>query len=219
MRCSLLLVAALLAGCAQGPRPVAAPPEPVAAMPPPRPPGSASAGLVLPPERPDGSFATPNQDVSPAARLWHVRVGMNVAALACRDPAIETGYNRWLRDQRSALAQAHRTLQAEYRARHGGDGQAQFDRAMTQLYNYFAQPPVGAELCASAAGVLPMLASGTTDAAAALAAIEAPYQAFYRRYADYRHQVAAWRQGSVRLAVDAAALAGSDRVTAGTQLH
>lgn len=220
MRIVSLLLALGLAACAATPSraPIAAAPVPTA-LPAPRPPAGAVATMVLPQRLADGRFATPNQQIAPDAKLWHVRVGLNVAALACRDPVLEAGYNKWLRDERRGLADAHRALEREFRARYGSDWQPRFDAAMTQLYNYFAQPPVAGDFCATASALLPAVAARNSEPAAALDALDAPFQRFYGRYADYQQQVAAWRQGSLRLAVDAAALTAGDTVTAGTTLR
>ena len=88
---------------------------------------------------------------SPAATLWQLRSGLNVAALACRGPhddAIVIGYNRLLRDHRDELAQAYRAASAEY------SGSAAFDGAMTRLYNRFAAPGAQNALCDAARIVL-----------------------------------------------------------------
>lgn len=88
---------------------------------------------------------------SSAAILWQLRSGLNVAALACRQPedaAIIAGYNRLLADHRDELATAYRTHSAEYAA------PAAFDDAMTRLYNRFAAPAGQDALCDSARIVL-----------------------------------------------------------------
>lgn len=91
------------------------------------------------------------EGLSPAAAAWHLRSGLNVAALACRGPeegAIVAGYNRLLADRRTELADVYRTVSREYGA------PAVFDAAMTRLYNTFAQPASQAALCANALTVL-----------------------------------------------------------------
>jgi hypothetical protein len=52
----------------------------------PAPPQGAVAGMAIPARLPDGSYATPNAGLGAEAALWHVRTGLNVAALGCRGP-------------------------------------------------------------------------------------------------------------------------------------
>lgn len=88
---------------------------------------------------------------SPAATLWQLRSGLNVAALACRgadEAAIVAGYNKLLADHRDELATAYQAVSAEYR------NAAAFDDAMTRLYNRFAAPAGQAGLCGAALVVL-----------------------------------------------------------------
>ena len=118
------------------------------------------------------------QSLSPAAAAWHLRSGLNVAALACRGPeegAIVAGYNRLLSDRRAELAEVYRAVSREY-----GSASA-FDAAMTRLYNTFAQPAAQAALCANALTVLDAaaahegaLAEGFAPAGLALLAGEGP---------------------------------------------
>lgn len=88
---------------------------------------------------------------SPAATLWQLRSGLNVAALACRQPEddmIVAGYNKLLADHRDELAVAYKAQVAEF------SGPAAFDDAMTRLYNRFAAPAGADALCDSARVVL-----------------------------------------------------------------
>lgn len=182
MRRLLLSIAALaIAGCAARPAPD---PAPLAAVPPPAPVAVAPAHgwLAVPPRLADGSYATPNRTVSAAGAVWHLRAGLNVAALGCRgdeEAALVAGYNRLLATHRIEFADAYRTLAREY-----GDAAA-FDAAMTRLYNYYALPPAQPGLCAAAQAVLAALAArpqGTlgSDAPDALQRLEAPYVALFR---------------------------------------
>ncbi|HEY0621656.1 hypothetical protein [Sphingomonas sp.] len=195
-----LAVLAALSGCAgrkqaAAPAPLPVPlPTPVRAAPP-LPPEGAAAGLTIPAKLADGSYATPNRNVSAAGAVWHLRAAFNVAALSCPDATLAAAYNRLLAGHRQALAAAHRTLTAE----HGG--MASFDPAMTRLYNYFAQPPVLPRFCAQAGPLLHQaaaLSAGSLDgfAPAALAAIDRPFGDFYARYDAYRTDLAAWRAGT-----------------------
>ncbi|MGV3457274.1 hypothetical protein [Sphingomonas sp.] len=179
---------------APAPIPVPAPPPPQTAAP--RAPDGAAANLVIPARLPDGSYATPNRNVSAAAAAWHLRAAFNVAALNCNDPALAPAYNQFLKAHRGALKDAHHALTREY-----GDAAA-FDPAMTRLYNYFAQPPVMTRFCATAAPLLHQLAALSAgelpDAAPdALAQIDRPFADFYARYDVWRADLAAWRAGTV----------------------
>lgn len=191
-----------LAGCSGGGRPeapikVAAPaPAPVAA-PMPKPPNSAAPNLTLPARLADGSYATPNRDLSESATIWHVRSALNVAVLACPDgQALAAQYNRLLAVHRTGLAKAHSGLVAEYR---GGD----LDTAMTRVYNYFSQPPAQRDFCPVATGLLHRaVAVPPADLAGfareALPQLDAPFIAFYRAYNAYRADLALWQTGRLR---------------------
>lgn len=227
----LLALLPVLNGCARKDVAVAptppAPPAPVVAKAMPRPPLNAAANLTLPVPAADGSVATPNTSLSQPATLWHLRAALNVAALQCGkagDP-VEIAYNAFLKTHKSALTAAHASVAKEYKAAHGNDAQDAFDDAMTRLYNFYAQPPVRSGFCQTA---LPLVTEASTSndlaelAPRALAAIDAPFVGFYRAYADYRVELAAWQAGSrtmvaanapatPRLEVDRAVLmAGSD---------
>jgi len=151
-------------------------------------PAGAADNLQLPARLADGSFATPNRNLPPAAAVWHLRTGLNVAALSCRGPEaaqLLAGYARFLTAYRPQLAAAQRTLATSM----GSDGG--FDRAMTRLYNYWALPPAQAGFCAAAAQVTAQAA--TVDAAAlpqfalqAVAELDRPFSDFFARYAAWR---------------------------------
>lgn len=196
-------LALVLAGCAshrQVAAPVALPPV-VATMP--VPPAGASASYLLPPRGPDGRWLTPNATLSAAATVWHLRSGLNVAALGCRDAgegARVAAYNALLARHAAAFTAANKALAAEYKAAAGATWQDAQDDAMTRLYNYWAQPPVQRDLCASADAVLADAALLAADglggfAPSALARLEAPFLAFYDRYQGYRTALAAWQAG------------------------
>jgi hypothetical protein len=186
----------MLSGCAARHTEVASappPPAPAPFAPMPQPPAGAYAGMTIPARLGDGSYPTPNAHLDPASTIWHVRVALNVAALGCRGSAgqaITAGYNAMLTRDKAALARANAgTVKAE-------GGQASYDEAMTQLYNYFAQPSAKAAFCAAAAEVTQQLAAaGSLEAAAqpALAALDRPFTDFYRSYDLYRTQLAEWQ--------------------------
>lgn len=201
----------LLAGCAAKPPVVAVAPPPVVRTAMPQPPAGAAASFRLPPRGVDGGWLTPNTGLSAAGTAWHLRAALNVAALGCRDagePARVAAYNRLLARHAAAFTAANKALTAEYRAAAGPAWQDAQDDAMTRLYNFWAQPPVHADLCAAADAVLAEAAL-TADlpgfAAAALPRLEAPFLTFYDRFAAYQVALAAW-QGAAPVQLAAAPL-------------
>ena len=178
----LLPFIAMLAACStrEAPAPVVAyTPPPVAAAP-------AFGGygnLQVPPRLADGSYATPNRNLSAAAMIWHLRAGLNVAALGCRDAdeaALVASYNALLARHRDEFAAAYRALGQET------GNVAAFDTAMTRLYNYYALPPAQSGLCAAARAVLvdaSAVAPGALGqfAPTALARLDDPYVAVFAK--------------------------------------
>lgn len=205
---AVMAIAVALTGCASRrvpPPALVAAPEPLPPPPAPRPlpPAGASAETLVPPLGPDGDYATINRNLSPAATIWHVRSALNVAALACRgerEAAIVADYNTLLASKKAILATAFARTEAEARA--GGDKawRDAHDRRMTQVYNFFAQPPAQAGFCDTAAIVVAeAAATPPVDFAAfapvALARLEAPFIDFYRAFDAYRRDLAAWEAG------------------------
>lgn len=152
-----------LAACHRAqPVPIAVAPEPAPAIayaPPPPPP-----------------ISPINRNLSQAATVWHFRVALNVAALACRgadEAAIIAGYNAMLKQRVAVLGAAQTALSAEYRAR-GGDWQDAYDDAMTRLYNFFSQAQARDDFCAIAASTLNALPGVLPEATAQFAAERLP---------------------------------------------
>jgi len=88
---------------------------------------------------------------------WHVRAGLNVAALACRDADAATmvaQYNAMLATDSVPLAAARAGVESGYRTRFGAAWQARDDDDMTRLYNHFAAPEAHEALCATARELL-----------------------------------------------------------------
>lgn len=198
-RCSTLLALCLTA-CAVRPAPVevAQAPSPAPTptpVPVPLPPG-ASVGMNVPFPLVDGSFPTPNRNLSPAGALWHLRGGLNVAALACRGPgeaATIARYNALLASRKEALAKAQKAYEAEYRAVAGAEWQTRWDSAMTRLYNYFSQTPPREGFCAASEALLVELeavpaAELPAFAHARLADLDRPFTGFYAAYHAWRTQ-------------------------------
>lgn len=193
---SLLPLVALVAagGCARK-----APPPPVASAPPPAAmvpaamPAGARPGMAIPAHLPDGSWATPNRNLSAAGKLWHLRSALNVAALACRGPqeaAIIADYNMLLARQKPALAGAEAALSTEYRAA-GGNWRDAYDDQMTRLYNFFAQDVARERFCAAAQDALAEVqvvpaAELPAFADQRLPRLEQPFTDFFAAYERWR---------------------------------
>lgn len=180
----------------------APPPPPVAEAVParPQPPLGASAKMVLPPRGADGQYVTINSGITPAEAAWHLRAGLNVAALGCtgvQGQEIVKAYNAMLRTRAAPLAAADRAIQARTKAERGAGWQDAHDSRMTKLYNFFALPPVQSRFCAVAADVArreqQVAPTGfQAFAVEALAELSAPFDKFYADYDEYRVQLAAW---------------------------
>lgn len=186
---------ALLAGCAT------APPAPIAVVPPVPPvvkaapmPAGGHPGMIIPATFADGSYATPNRALSGAAAIWHLRAGLNVAALACRGPdeaLVVARYNALIARHRGALKNAEAALAAQYRLSGGSEWRAQYDRSMTSLYNFFSQSFAREDFCAAAGAILAE-AQALDDAAlggfatARLPLLDAAFTDFYRAFDAWR---------------------------------
>lgn len=127
--------------------------------------------------------AVVSTNLPPLEALWHVRVALNVAALACRDAdegQTVASYNALIRSRNAELAAANDAISAHYKAQYGARWENARESDMTRLYNYFAQPGAQGEFCAAAKATLAQIA--TVDARdlpgfalAALPALEAPF--------------------------------------------
>lgn len=159
---------AAVAACASRPKEVAvaAPPAVLAPVP----------VYVTPPITPI------NRGLSQAATVWHMRVALNVAALACRgaqEASIVQRYNALLATHKTTLASAESTLEGQYRSG-GGDWQDRYDDSMTKLYNFFSQAQARDAFCTAAAATLvesERLTPGELQAfaAAVLPTLDAPF--------------------------------------------
>lgn len=136
-----------------------------------------------PPERPAPAqpLSPIHQNLSAHETLWHVRAGLNVAALSCASkvgPAIVTDYNAFLKAKQALLAEAYEQLSADYRAK-GGNWQRALDADMTKLYNHFASPIAQAAFCEAAAAEVKraLAAAPEGDWADALKRLDTPFTA------------------------------------------
>jgi len=133
------LLAVLVAGCSGQQTRTAA------NAPPPRP--SAQAAAKPPLAKPPAPAPAPSLAVAdPDEALWHLRSGLNVAALSCKGKGrtpVSGAYGRMLGRHRGLLSAAYAAEQRRY-------GKA-LDRHLTQLYNRFAFQRSPEGFCASAA--------------------------------------------------------------------
>lgn len=193
---------AVLSGC--GPKEVAVappPPPPVVVIPPrPMPPLGASPNMVVPALAVDGSRRTVNTGISSAQALWNLRSAYNVAALNCIGPQYEpilSGYKDFLKRHGKTLTSTNKALDKEFKTRFGAKSVREREAYQTQVYNYFALPPVVPALCNAALGLaveLQAVPTGQLDgfAMTGLAKAEAPFKEFFNSYDQYRADLAAW---------------------------
>lgn len=197
----------LAAACAPAPKPVVVVPKPVApppapVIPPmPLPPGGAAVTMKVPPLGTDGVRATPNRTLSREENIWHLRSGLNVAALNCQGPVwgeIAQNYNRYLQVHKSRLAQSNKTVDSEYVKRFPGqNGLRVRDTRMTDLYNYFALPPVRAEFCdkslAKSREIVALPSSALPEYSfGALADLDAVFINFFNAFEQYKVDIVEW---------------------------
>jgi hypothetical protein len=203
----IVFLISAVAACAPAPKPAPPPPKPVIIAPPPAPPamplppGGAAATMKVPPFGVDGVRVTPNRGLSRDENIWHFRSAINVAALNCQGPVwgeIGQNYNKYLTVHKTRLAQANKTVDAEYVKRFPGqNGLRVRDTKMTDLYNYFALPPVRAEYCDAAlmksreAVALPLTALPEYSFGA-LNDLDAVFINFFDAFAQYERDLADW---------------------------
>lgn len=194
-----LPLAALLvvAGCAKAPTLVTPPaPPPPLLHPAPMPQGG-RAGMTIPARLSDGSWATPNRNLSTAGAVWHLRSALNVAALACRgstEASMVAQYNALLTRQKASFTTAQIALEREYRASGGGDWRDRYDDQATRLYNYFAQDFARDAFCGEAARALADAQTVAPEAlpafaTARLAQLDRPFTDFFAAYERWRSGV------------------------------
>lgn len=98
----------------------------------------------LPPPYRQAATASANPDEA----VWHLRAGLNVAALSCKGHGrapVSGHYSRLLSRHKALLAAAY----AAEQRRHG----KALDRHLTQVYNGFANQRSPAKFCANSASV------------------------------------------------------------------
>ena len=190
--------AALLASCAPKELP---PPPSVATVPPrPYPPMGASPTLAIPPAGPAGVRVTVNTGIDAEQTTWTLRSAYNVAALNCRDAehaAILDGYSQFLKTHAKSLKAANGALDTKFKGQYGKAFIANRETYQTQIYNYFALPPVLPAFCDAATQMSADLKAVSADqldvfAPGALAKLDAVFLEFFNSYDQYRADLALW---------------------------
>ena len=197
---TVLAMLVVVTACTTAPPPPPPPPKVVEIPRRPYPPMGASPTLTVPPLGPDGTRKTINTAVGPMQAAWNLRSAYNVAALNCRDPQYEpiiVSYSQFLKTHSKALASINTALDREFRAQHGNSGNRVRDSYQTQVYNYFALPPVLPVFCEATMQLAQEMAAVRpedypTYAPTGLAKLEAIYLDFFERFEQYRRDVAAW---------------------------
>lgn len=203
-----IATALLLTACGKKAVKTTSAPPSESAMPRPLPPSGATENLRLPESDGEGGYRTVNSNISDTEAMWHLRSALNVAALSC-DRTGRTGitasYNKMLGRQRKTLATAYKAEGSRF----GSAGAA--DAHVTQVYNFFAQPPAQSRFCAAATIVAAEAAALPAEkladfAPGALDRLIRPFADFYDDYARYKVALTAWEKGDHRAAQPAMAM-------------
>jgi hypothetical protein len=197
-----------VAACAPAPAPKPAPVRPpvvVAPPPPPAmplPPGGAASSTKLPAFGADGARITPNRGLSREEAIWNFRSAINVAALNCQGPVwgvVAQNYNKMIVVHKTRLNQSNLAVDNEYRKRFAGQNALRVrDTRTTELYNFFALPPVREEFCNAALRKSGEVLAVPTNAfpeyaIGALGDVDGIFQRFYDAYAQYERDLADWK--------------------------
>lgn len=200
-----IIIISAVAACAPPPVKVAPPPIIVPPPPPPPvmplPPGGAALSMTIPPIGVDGIRVTPNRMLTPDENIWHFRSAINVAALNCQGPVwgqVAVEYNKFITVHKKRLTQVGKAIDKVYMTRYPGqNGLRVRDSKMTDLYNYFALPPVKAEFCDASLrrvieGNLAPSDTLTEFSSSALAELDGVFIRFFDAYVQYERNLADW---------------------------
>lgn len=187
------------AACAAPPPPPPAP-KPVAIPSRPLPPGGAATSMAIPAVGPDGLRQTVNAHVSAAQRVWNFRSAYNVAALNCLQPQhapILDGYKSFLSRFERDLSRTNKTVEGEWRKNEGSGYKRARDTYTTQVYNYWALPPVLPQFCDAVLQIgqqEAVMPSSSLDifAEQGLVKLEGVFNEFYQAFERYQVEVADW---------------------------
>ncbi len=207
MRFVLLGGVSMLAACGPTAPPAPLPPPPppppvVLVIPPvPRAPNNASPNLTIPPVNVDGLRYSVNRQISPAQITWNFRAAYNVGALNCYDAKyaeIVPAYRAFLKTHAKGLTAANKQVDAEFRGKYGAKFIPPREKYMTEVYNHFATPPTLKNFCDAIMAVsrdasVIKPADLQNFAALNLPNIEVVFDDFYRRYDQYKQDLAAWK--------------------------
>lgn len=160
----------------------------------------APANFVVPPAMPNGKRITINSNLSMDQTIWNLRSAYNVAALNCMKPeyaAILPGYSNFLKTYAKTLKTVNRDLDRTYRREYGSRYIHEREGFQTQVYNFFALPPVLPSFCDAAVNLtqeLPAVPPGQLESFApgALARLDDIYQQFYTSFDQYRADLNEW---------------------------
>ncbi|OCC25192.1 hypothetical protein MB02_00405 [Croceicoccus estronivorus] len=156
--------------------------------------------MVIPMVGPDGVRETVNAHISEAQRIWNFRSAYNVAALNCLQPqhaAILDGYKSFLSTYERDLSRINKTVESEWRKNEGSGYKRARDTYTTQVYNYWALPPVLPQFCDAVLQIgqqEAMMPAGSLDLFAdqGLTKLQGVFDEFYRAFERYRVDVADW---------------------------
>jgi len=198
---AIILVGAV-AACAPSPVkvvPLSAAPALTPAMP--LPPGGAAVSMTIPPIGLDGVRVTPNRGLSRDEQIWHFRSALNVAALNCQGPVwgqIAKEYNKFIVIHKVLLSKTSKAVDREYVKRYPKQNGLRIrDTKLTDLYNYFALPPVRAQYCDMSLRKLTEANQVPKEALAEYAIgglidIDTLFVNFYDAYVKYQGDLADW---------------------------
>ncbi len=198
---AIILVGAV-AACAPSPvkgLPLSAAPALTPAMP--LPPGGAAVSMTIPPIGLDGVRVTPNRGLSRDEQIWHFRSALNVAALNCQGPVwgqIANEYNKFIVIHKVLLSKTSKAVDREYVKRYPKQNGLRIrDTKLTDLYNYFALPPVRAQYCDMSLRKLTEANQVPKEALAeyamgGLTDIDTLFVNFYDAYVKYQGDLADW---------------------------
>ena len=182
-----------LAGCAQPVTPPPVVPTLAVAPPPPVMPAGGYPGLKIPSKRKDGTYVTPNFEMTDAAAVWHLRGALNVAALACDKAGggVIDGYNAWLTAHHAVLDASVKQYMHDWQVTGWWDWEQAYEANQTRLYNFYSQSTIRVAFCAAARTEIASIgtvadADLPTYARGALARIDKPFIDFYTAFDAWR---------------------------------
>lgn len=166
----------------------------------PVPPGGASPDFPLPAMGADGVRMTVISHMNPLEAVWNFRAAWNVAALNCQDARYQEvldGYKLLLTNYERRLAAVNRELDQQYRREHGGQATRLREAYMTQVYNFFAMPPIQSYFCDATLQVARGALAAPPDdldsfALANIQLLAGAFEQFYRDFEQYQVDVAVW---------------------------